>query len=200
MVEQTKGTSIGFVCWLVFSGCTLLGSPDDRSFAERDFATARDAYLQVLENRDDGRRVESALYHLGLIYLQPDPELYDPEAARSALTRLADIRPRSEYAAKASLLLALHLEMVRLGETIRTQLMLGREAEQMLASLREEATKTEAKSEDQSKKVGRLGYRIAGLQGQIVKLREELEDAATELAKREQELERLKRIDLEEPE
>lgn len=200
MLQQMKATSIGFVCWLALSGCNLLGSAGDRLFAERDFATARDAYLHVLENRDDGRRVESALYHLGLIYLQPDQELYDPEAAKSALTRLTYIRPRSEYAAKASLLLALQLETVRLRETIQTQLVLGREAEQTLASLREEATETEAKSEDQSKKVGRLGYRIAGLQAQIVKLRKELEAAGTELAEREQELERLKRIDLEDPE
>jgi len=192
-----KATSIGFVCWLALSGCNLLGSAGDRLFAERDFATARDAYLHVLENRDGGRRVESALYHLGLIYLQPDYELYDPEAARSALTRLTHIRPQGEYAAQASLLLALQGETVRLRATVQSQLVLGREAEEMLASLREEAAKTEAKSEDQSKRVGRLGYRIAGLQAQIVKLREELEATATELLEREQELERLKRIDLE---
>lgn len=195
-LRKMKGTSIGLVCWLALSSCHVLGSPGDRLFAERDFAAARDAFLRVLDNRGDGRRVEGALYHLGLIYLQPDHELYNPEAAESVLTRLTHIRPLSEYATQASLLLALQLETVRLRKTVQAQLVLGREAEQMLASLREEATKTEAKSEDQSKEVGRLGYRIAGLQAQIGKLREELEATATELTERELELERLKRIDL----
>lgn len=200
MPKTVRSTTLGVACWLAVSSCTLLQTPGDTLFAERDFVGARDAYLAVLQNRDDGRRVESALYHLGLIYLQPDHELYDPEAAETVLTRLTYLRPRSEYAAKASLLLALQLETAKLREAVHTHLMLRREAEETLASLREEASETEAKSEDQSKRVGQLGNRIAGLQAQIVKLREELEATGVELTERERELERLKRIDLGDPE
>lgn len=189
----------GFACLLAFSSCSLISSDGDRLFAERDFGAARDAYLGVLERHEGGHLVEGALYHLGLIYLQPDRGLYDPEAAESALTRLSYIRPRSEYAAKASLLLALQLETARLREEIQTQWVLRREVGQELASLREEATETEAKTKDQSKRVNQLGGRIGHLQSQIAKLREELTATEEELSAREQELERLKRIDLEDP-
>ncbi|MCP4205334.1 MAG: hypothetical protein GY769_25770 [bacterium] len=193
-------TCAGLACLLALSGCALVKSHGNRLFADRDFAGARDAYLELLERRDGGRRVENALYHLGLIYLQPERDLYDPKAAEAVLVRLSYIRPRSEYAAKAALLLALHLETSRLREDARAQNLLRREVERELASLREEATQTEARSEDQSKKVDQLGGRIGRLQSQIVKLREELAATEEELVAREQELERLKRIDLEDPE
>lgn len=189
----------GFVFALAFAGCTLIGGTGDRLLAERDFAGARDAYLDVLENHQSGRRVERALYHLSLIYLQSDFELHDPAAAEAALTRLTYIRPRSRYAAKATLLLALQRGKTALEEAVEAQQELSREAERKLASLREEADQTEAESEDQSKRVGLLGNRILGLQAQIVKLREELAATGVELSEREQELERLKKIDLEDP-
>lgn len=188
---------LALVSALFAAGCSLVASPADRLFAERNFAAARDAYLDVLEDRDDGPRVEVALYHLGLIYLQPQSDLYDPEAAAAALTRLTYLRPRSEFAARASLLLSLQIETARLREAVQAQMALGREAEKKLAALRNEATETEAQSEDQSKKVGQLGNRIAGLKAQIEKLREELQATDSELTEREQELERLKSIDLE---
>lgn len=166
-------------------------------FAARDFVAARDAYIEALQRRDDGRRVESALYHLGLIYLQPNRELYDPKAAESALTRLTYIRPRSAYAARASLLLSLQRDSAKLRKAVESQVVMQLEAQDRLKLLREEATQTEARSEDQSKKVGQLGNRIASLEAQIVKLREELTATEGELSEREQELERLKSIDLE---
>jgi hypothetical protein len=200
MSAPMRTWAIALACVLALSSCSLIPNQGDRLFAERDFTAARDAYLEVLARRDGGRNVESALFHLGLIYLQPESDLYDPEAAESALTRLSYIRPRSEYAARASLLLALQIETASLRQDFQSQAILRREAEFELASLSEEATQTEARSVDQSKKVGQLGNRIANLQAQIVKLSEELTATEEELAAREQELERLKRIDLENPE
>jgi hypothetical protein len=191
-------------CWilaavLATSGCALVTSPGDIHLGEREFLAARDAYLLVLENRQSGRRVESALYNLGLLYLQPDPELNDPVAADAVLTRLTYIRPRSPYAAKAALLLELNRSTLDLRLELEAQRVQALEAEQRLSSLLQTATETEARSEDQTKKVGQLGSRITGLQGQIIKLREELAATDAELTAREDELERLKKIDLEEP-
>lgn len=184
---------------LALTGCALTGSRGDLLLAERNFGGARDEYLAVLEKRDSGLKVEKALFHLGLIYLQPDPELYAPDAAEEVLTRLTYIRPRSQYAARAAALLALQLETVRLRNAFETEREAGRQSQQLLASLRQEASATEALSEDHSKEVSQLSDRIARLQGQIAKLREELEATGSELTDRERELERLKSIDLAEP-
>ncbi len=181
------------------SGCALIPSDADRLFAERDFEAARDAYLETLERQDDGRRVERALYHLGLMYLQPDSSFHDPVAARSVLTRLTYIRPRSNYAAKATMLLALQEEASLLANRLANQQDRTRLAEQELASVRRHATETEAKSQDTAKKVGQLGSRIGRLEGQISKLRDELKVTEAELIEREQELARLKSIDLDDP-
>lgn len=181
------------------SGCALVASSGDRHFAERDFARARDEYLLVLENRQAGRRVERALYHLGLIYLQPDPELHDPIAAEEMLTRLTYIRPRSRYAAKAALVLELRGQTNQLHAELAAQRARSQAAEERLAALALTATETEARSENQSRRADQLGSRVAALQAQIVELREELAATGDELTRREEELERLKRIDLEEP-
>lgn len=200
--ERARGQSA--LCWalaavVAASGCALVTSPGDIHLGKRELLAARDAYLLVLENRQAGRRVESALYNLGLLYLQPDPELNDPVAAEALLTRLTYIRPRSPYAAKAALLLELNRSTRDLRLELEAQRILALEAEQHLSSLLQTATETEARSEDQSKKVGQLGSRIAGLQAQIMKLRDELAATDAELTAREDELERLKKIDLEEP-
>ncbi|MFQ5526616.1 MAG: hypothetical protein ACE5GX_10180 [Thermoanaerobaculia bacterium] len=181
------------------TGCSFIPSQGDRHFASRDFVAARDAYRETLERRDGGRRVENALYHLALIYLQPDPALSDPEAARAALTRLTYIRPRSEYAAKAEMLLALHTEAAQLSRIVADQQARARDAENELSSLQRQATERQAKSQDTERKVGQLGSRIGRLQSQIDKLREELTATEDELASREEELARLKKIDLGDP-
>lgn len=190
---------VGFLGTLAMSGCALTTSAGDHFLAERDLQAARTAYLEVLENRQSGRRVERALYNLSLLYLQPDPALHDPTAAEEALTRLTYLRPRSRMAAQAALLLQLWRNTDALRAKLDEQRTRALEAERRLSSLRETAIATEARSEDQSKVVGRLGSRISGLEGQIAKLREELEATDRELTEREQELQRLKLIDLEEP-
>lgn len=187
------------LCWLALSGCSLLPSKADRLYAERDLEAARDAYLATLERLDDGPRVERALLRLGLIYLQPNPALRDDEAARAALTRLSHMRPRSELAAAATMLLSVQVEATRLRELLDRQSAEAERVAEALASSRQLADASQAKSEMTERAAGELDRKADRLAAEVARLRTELEATREQLSQREQELTRLKSIDLESP-
>lgn len=175
------------------TGCSLLQPDGTRYFREGDYAAAEAAYESYLESgRAGGRREERALYHLGLIHAQPDSELHDPVAARRYLERLLAVEPPSPYAMQAALILDLQLEANRLEEAMADQRSLARRLLEELHNLRAEAERVESQASDEQERARKLSEEIEALRTRMAAL-------AEELATRVDELERLKRIDLEDP-
>ena len=177
----------------MLGGCALFESNADALFAAGDLAAAKTAYESDLEgSRVGGRREERALYHLGLIHSRPESEFHNPVEARRYLERLLEIEPASRYATQAATILDLQLTASRLRGEMADQKSLARLLLAELQRLRLEAERIESAATDEQERARRLAGQIQALEKQMAAL-------ATELAAREEELERLKKIDLEDP-
>ena len=179
---------------LLLAGCSALQIPEgDRLFTRGDLPAAKIAYEEYLDRGPaEGRRKERALYHLGLIHARPEGELHDPVKARRYLERLLAVRPASPYATQAALILELQIETNRLRGEMADQMGLARLLLAELARLRAEAEEIENTAAGEQERARRLAQQIQDLQSTM-------EQLAAELAAREEELERIKRIDLEDP-
>lgn len=178
---------------LALGGCLLPEPAGDRLFRAGDLTAAADVYRREIQTgHARGRRRERALYHLGLIHARPDSDLYDPAQARRYLERLLAIEPPSRYAIQAAVILELQIEVSRLRTAMADQTSLARLLLAELRELRAEAERVESAATDEQERARRLARRIDELQTTMA-------DLAAELAAREEELERLKRIDLEDP-
>lgn len=179
---------------LLLAGCAGISTSEgDRLFANGDFAAAKTAYESYLgRGPADGRRRERALYHLGLIHARPDGAFHDPVKAQRYLERLIAQQPPSPYASQAALVLALQIETHRLRDEMADQKGLARLLLAELSRLRAEAEEIENTATGEQEKARRLADRIRRLETDLDRL-------TADLAAREEELERLKKIDLEDP-
>ncbi len=176
--------------WL--AGCATAPAPGDRLFESGDLTGARDAYLAQLEEQGSGRSAERALFRLGLIYLHPESPLFDPEEGETVLERLSAAEPTSAYARQASLLLGVQAEVNTLRAAVAEQAELRQELESALSEARDSATLQEVRFQAREKNLSNLSTALA-------RLKKEIERLTEEVAAREDELERLKAIDLDGP-
>ena len=181
------------VAGLALGGCALVQPAGDRLFADGHFVAARAAYEDYLASgRAAGRRRERALYPLGLIHARPGGELHDPVEARRYLERLLAVEPPSPYATQAALILDLQLAVSKLRGEMADQRSLARLLLAELRRLRSEAEQIENRASGEQERARELGR-------QIQRLERTMKELAAELAARQDELERLKKIDLEDP-
>ena len=178
---------------LAVSACSLLEPRGEQLFRAGDLEAAEKAYVAYLDSgHASGRKHERALYHLGLIHARQGGGLYEPTKARRYLERLLALEPPSRYSLHAALVLNLQLETNRLRDSIADQDDLVERLRLELERMRSETERIETAATDEQARAKRLAALIAALREQITTLSEEL-------AAREEELERIKRIDLEDP-
>jgi septal ring factor EnvC (AmiA/AmiB activator) len=165
----------------------------DHLFQQRRLVEAEAAYKTYLGDQPAAtRQTERALYHLGLIYCLPDSPLYDPDHAQKVLQRLISDHGQSPYALQASLILALQLQIDRLREDLTSQSDRAGRLLDLLSQLENEAVQAESQMDEQEDREQRLVVQIARLRREIGRLN-------VELVSREEELDQIKRIDLEAP-
>jgi hypothetical protein len=165
----------------------------DDLFQQRRLVEAEAAYKTYLGSQPSApRQTERALYHLGLIYSLPDSPLYDPDHAQEVLQRLISDHGQSPYALQASLILALQLQIDRLREDLTSQSDRASRLLGLLSQLETEAVQAESQMDEQEDRAQRLVVEIA-------RLKKEIGHLNVELVSREEELDQIKRIDLEAP-
>lgn len=173
--------------------CSSSKSVGDEYFESRLYVDAATAYQAYLDNEPrDARRVARSLYRLGVIYALPESPLYDPERAAEILDRLLRINPGGPYSSEAELIRHLQLEVVK----TRDELAMVR---QQIEELRGELEAAELELEQTQAELGEGAEQVETLSEQIASLRGRIEVLSGKLAAKEQELERLKAIDLQQP-
>lgn len=182
---------IATLVWV--SGCATTTLDGDRHFEEGDLVPAESSYRDYLTSgRAEGYQEARARYRLGVIYALPDSGVYDLERARTAFEAVIESHPQSGYALAAALRLDLWSDRDRLARELdakqsRAEFLIGE-----LGKLQDEANLA-------NEEVEKRQERIDELQGAIARLGAEIAHLETNLATREQELDRIKEIDLETP-
>ena len=179
---------------LVAAGGCVSGLTDgDRFFLDGDLTQAEAAYRAYLTGgRAEGNSEARARYRLGVIYSLPESDLQDREKAYRALSSLVELEPGSSWSQQADFLLSLWAERDRLLAAVEHQ---RNRTDRLLAeigTLQDEAERVGDEVEDRQARVERLTQEIGVLQRDIGRL-------GHQLAAREQELDQIKRIDLETP-
>lgn len=175
--------------WLVAAtalaaSCASLSTPGDRYFEAGDFVPAAAAYEAILEGEEAlDAREQRALFRLGLTHVIPESPLRDPARAAEIFGRLIDEHPEGAYAIQARLILGLESDSQRLRRAVG-------ETEAELVELSSELARAVGESES-------MDAEIVSLEETIDQLRQRIRRLEAELAHREQELEQLKKIDLE---
>ncbi len=164
------------------TGCASGGNPGDRAFAAGDYAAAAAAYESALQ-RDPGARSDPRLLlRLGLAYARPGSAVDEPERALEGLGELVSRFPRDPAAAEATLVLP-HLEHeVRLIAALASERRTVADLQGQLARTLEQVHALDAQAATQQEQVARLRTALGEAQAQLRRVREELEQ--------------LKRIDL----
>lgn len=173
--------------------CSSSQSVGDQHFESGLYVDAAAAYQAYLDNEPrDARQVARSMYRLGVIYGLPESPLYDPERSAEILDRLLKINPGGPYSSEAELIRQLQLQVV---ET-REELAMDR---QQIEELQGELEWMEVELEQARAELGEGAEQVATLSQQIESLRARIRVLSGELATKEQELERLKAIDLQQP-
>ncbi len=174
-------------------GCATTLVRGDRLFLAGDLTRAEAAYRKALTGgHSNGNAAARARYRLGLIYALPESELHDWAKAEQTLQSLIERQPESAWARQASLLLSLHRERERLEQELEAQ---RRRANALLAEV--------AQLEDEARQAGdqveERDSRLKRLAREIGQLRRDIGELGDKLAASEQELEEIKKIDLQTP-
>ena len=173
----------------LLSGCATRSLEGDVLLAAGRLEEAEVAYRSFLAKHKSSPLEPRALYRLGLIYSLPDSPLYNPDRARDTLQQLAEHSEGGLYSRQASLVLTLQDEISHLERAARSQASLAARLENELGRLEEEAAQATSEAGQQESRARRLTSEISYLRTEIASLTESLE-------RREQELERIKEIDL----
>jgi hypothetical protein len=177
----------------VAGGCASSLIDRDPSCLGGDIRQKETAYLEYRNSGGAGGEKEvRALYCLGLIYSLPRGGLYDQEKAVTALESVVDLDPGGARAQHASLLLGHWRERDRLSVELDRLNKHNDFLMSQIAKIDEDAERAKADVADREAQIEELGLEIGGIQREIVELE-------TELAAREDELQRIKKIDLEPP-
>jgi hypothetical protein len=157
---------------LAIAGCATIPSVADRAFASGDYSAAAAAYEEALRTDARAGRDPALRLRLGIAYARPGTPAHDPERAISVLKDVATRFPKSIEAAQASLLTA---ELTVGQARIKTL-----EAE--LAAAHDQGHGFEAAARAASEQIQRLRTSLVDREAQLRRVRDELEQ--------------LKRIDL----
>ena len=165
----------------------------DLYFESGRYVEAEAAYQVYLdEEPQDARRIARSMYRLGVIYALPESPLYDPERAADILDRLLSINPGGPYSSEAELIRHLQLEVVRTRDELADD-------RQRIADLEQELELLEVELQEAQVELGDGAEQVETLTQQTESLRRRIRGLSGELATKEQELERLKAIDLRQP-
>jgi hypothetical protein len=167
---------------LAIAGCATIPSVADRAFASGDYSAAAAAYEEALRTDARAGRDPALRLRLGIAYARPGTPAHDPERAISVLKDVATRFPKSIEAAQASLLVpGLEHETVLTAElTVGQARIKTLEAE--LAAAHDQGHGFEAAARAASEQIQRLRTSLADREAQLRRVRDELEQ--------------LKRIDL----
>jgi tetratricopeptide (TPR) repeat protein len=152
---------------LAMVGCASVKSVADREFEAGNYAAAAAAYEEALRSQPAARRDPDLRLRLGLAYAMPSTAR-DPARAVEVLRDVPALFPRTPAAAQAVLLVPLLEQERRLSDD--------------LASARLQLAALEGALKERDEQAQRLRLTLADTQAQLKRVREELEQ--------------LKRIDL----
>ncbi len=164
------------------AACVTTRSPGDRAFEAGDYAAAAAAYEGDLQRDPNARTDARLLLRLGLAYAEPDSAVYEPERALEVLRDVATRFPKDPYGAQATLLFPRVEREVRLAAALASERRRIADLEGQLARALEEAQALDAGVKTRDEQLARLRTSLAEAQSQLRRVREELEQ--------------LKRIDL----
>jgi hypothetical protein len=149
------------------AGCASVKSVADREFEAGNYAAAAAAYEEALRSEPAARRDPALRLRLGLAYAMPG-SAHDPARAVEILRSMPALFPKSGAAAQAVLVVPLLEEERRLADE--------------LAAARLQLAALEGALQERDEQAQRLRTTLADTQAQLHRVREELEQ--------------LKRIDL----
>ena len=181
MHRETRA-AVGLGLLLVLGACSTARSPGDRAFAAGDYPAAAAAYEGALERDPAARSDPRLLLHLALAYAGPGTTVYEPERAVEILAEVVARFPSSREADEAARLLPNLEQEVRLTAAVASAARKNADLEDALARAREEAHALDAAAKAREDQLARLRASLADAQVQLRRVREELEQ--------------LKRIDL----
>lgn len=165
----------------------------DRAYRAGDLDEAARAYREVVDRAGGGGREAHALYRLALIHSRPDSALRDDAVAAELLRRILQNHPDSRYAPQATLILDLQAQASQLremsDELVASIQELRGEATRAVTALQEEMGRVQGEAQAKQQ-------RIAQLERQLTSLRDQLGVFNEEVVRLEEELRRLKEIDL----
>lgn len=172
----------------------------NQEYRAGNYHEAAAAYEQFLasDSASSGREAR-ALYRLAVIHADLESDLHDPERVGALVDELRERFPDSKYRRRAELIKSLGIELSRLREELSSGEDAARSLAQSLRETSEDLSRVESELLDRDKRIVELGERVAGLEASIRQLTAQLEARATEVARLESELERMKLIDLESP-
>jgi hypothetical protein len=167
---------------VLMAACSPAFRKADAFFDAGDLGKAAPAYEDALAKGPTGGVSARSLYRLGTARATPGSDAFDPAKARQAFDLLVKTHPGSDYAVRASLILALLDQLDAADDRHRA---LAKELDQ--AKERLEATGSE--SADLKAELDRQRATATQLQGKTA-------EQALLIARLKHELEMLKRIDL----
>jgi hypothetical protein len=177
---------LGGITALLVTGCAT--SPFDRYFEAGQYELAAREYEADPSLVGNDR----SLYRLGLAYAAPGTPVYDPERARDLLAQFETRFPTSEHRAEARILVGLLGEVT----TLRSELAAGRRQRD---AVEETIRRLEMANAGLQDTVSVQHRRLQELQEELTRVEAEVEAKDAGLRRLENELDRLKRIDLERP-
>ncbi len=171
---------------LAAAGCTA--SALDRHFEAGQYELAARAY----EEDPSVAGSDRALYRLALSYAAPGTAVSNPERARALLAQMVTRFPQSPHLPAARILAGVLGAMVDLSDQARVE-------RQQLDSLRAVVQGLEATHATLQDTIGANRGRLTDLQAEVKRLQTEVEAKDAVLRRLEDELRRLKNIDLGRP-
>ncbi len=157
------------------TGCASTLKQADRLFEERAYAAAAAAYEAALADGSGAGGLDRALFRLALVHALPASPVHDEQRARELLRELTRRFASSPYSFEAALV----LELEGRGRRLRD------EAERLRQVIAELAAESSRREEDAGE-----------LRAAVAQLNQELGHLGEKIAECEEQLERLKAIDL----
>jgi hypothetical protein len=167
---------------LVLTGCASARRPGDRAFQAGDYPAAAAAYEDAIQRTPAARADPDLLLRLAIAYARPNTTVYEPERAVEILKEVVTRFGGDRAAREAALLLPNLEQEVRLAAAVAS-------AKRTIADLEGELAR--ARSEAHA-----LDTAAKAREDQLVRLRASLADVQSQLRRVRDELDQLKRIDL----
>jgi outer membrane protein assembly factor BamD (BamD/ComL family) len=169
-------------------------------FEAGEYSKAAEAYELFLRGGSPGKNLDQAFFHLGICYGDPGSPTYKPQVAIQTFERLVSQFPKSPYTPAAKLMLNLHAETERLKAEIASRdERIGQQAER----IKQVENALEQAEWSRASEAGQRNVQINQLRAELERLRREVERLRSDADEKEgrirglrNELEQLKKIDL----